>query len=74
MLTRAAIDGHAKLPRLLGVDDMQSRLQVQGRRAALRNLRVRRARDESWRAVAACYEYDNEWQLTSLGTIPECLR
>jgi hypothetical protein len=58
--------------KLLGVDQTQSRLHVEGRHAELWNLRVRTS--TGVRTVGACYAYENKWRLTSLGTTPACPR
>jgi hypothetical protein len=68
----AGINGNSKPAKLLGVDDAHSSLRVEGRHAELWNLRVHSAADETWRTVGACYEYENEWRLTSLGTTLGC--
>jgi hypothetical protein len=73
-LAVTVVNGKATPARLLGVDDTQSSLEVEGRHAELWNLRVRTASDETWRTVGACFEYENEWQLTWLGTTPRCAR
>ena len=74
-LALTGIDCDAKPPRrLLSVDDTQSSLHVQGRRAELWNLRVRTASDETWLTVGARYEYKNVWQLMWLGTTLGCAR
>lgn len=70
-LTIAGIDG--KRVKLLGVDGKQSHLDVDGTHAELWNLRVHTAADHEWLRVGACYEFDQEWKVTSLGTAP-CVR
>jgi hypothetical protein len=76
-VARLVITGkdRSESPALLGgVDDTQSSLNVQGRRAELRNLRIRTAKDPTWRMVDACYEYRKEWRLTSFETTASCSR
>ena len=63
---------NSKPAKLLGVDATQSRLNVDGPHAELWNLRVRTASDKTWRAVGACYEFENEWRVTSLRSTPGC--
>jgi hypothetical protein len=71
-LVLVGLDNDAKPPELLGVDDAQVVVRTTGRRAELSNLRIRTAADESWRSIAACYEYVYEWELTSVGTVAGC--
>lgn len=59
--------------RLEGVDGSESSLRVEGRHAQLLSLRVRIGTERDWRRVGACYELENEWRLTWLGTSPRCL-
>lgn len=68
------IDGSSAPAKLLGVDDAQSSLNVEGGRAELWNLRVLTAADAGWRTVGACYQYANEWRVTSLRATPGCPR
>jgi hypothetical protein len=71
-LVLVGLESDAKPSKLLGVDDAQVRLRADDRHAELWNLRIRTVADETWRSVGACYEYEHEWQLTSLRTTPEC--
>jgi|GEM_PF-3842044 len=73
-LVLVGFDNDAKPSELLGVDDAQVIVRTRGPRAELSNLRIRTAADEAWRAVAACYEYEQEWKLTSVGTAAKCPR
>lgn len=70
-LMLAGIDG--RQIKLLGVDSKQSHLEVEGAQAELWNLRVHTAADQDWLRVGACYEFDGEWKVTSLGAGP-CAR
>jgi hypothetical protein len=65
---------NAKPAKLLNVDETQVTLQANERHAELFNLRIRAGADESWRVVGACYEYEHEWRVTSVGTTLECAR
>lgn len=67
-LMLAGIDG--RKIKLLGVESKQSHLDVDGAHAELWNLRVHTAADSDWLRVGACYEFDGEWKVTSLGTGP----
>lgn len=71
-LVLVGLDSDVKPSTLLGVDDTQVKVRSEGRRAELWNLRIRTAADETWRVVAACYEYKHDWQLVSLGTTLGC--
>lgn len=66
------INTKSKPAKLIDVDHSQSNLHVEGLHAELWNLRVRTAADKTWRTVGACYEYENEWRLTSLRMTPGC--
>jgi hypothetical protein len=66
--------GKAPLARLQGVDDHESSLRVEERRAELSGLRVRIGSDRRWQTVGACYEFDTEWRVTWLGANPRCWR
>lgn len=63
---------NAKPAKLLDVDETQVTLQANERHAELSNLRIRAGTDETWRVVGACYEYDREWRVTSVGTTLKC--
>lgn len=65
-------DAHAHVAKRHEVDDAEARLETLEKRAALSNLRIRTS-TEPWRVVRACYEFEKEWRLTSLGPIAECL-
>jgi hypothetical protein len=65
-------DGNRKLGKLLAVDDTRSSLTIVGRHAELSNLRVRLASDGSWLTLRACYEYENDWHVSSVGATPAC--
>jgi hypothetical protein len=67
-----AVNANSKPEKLLGVDDTQSTLRVEDQHAELWNLHVRTASDGTWHTVGACYEFENEWQLVSLGARPGC--
>ncbi len=71
-LALASVKRNSRPAKLLGVDDTQSSLLIEGGHAELWNLRVRTASDATWRTVGACYAYQNEWRLTSLGTSLGC--
>jgi hypothetical protein len=71
-LVLVGIDGNRKPGKLLEVDDTRSTLTTVGRHAELSKLRVRVASDGSWLTLAACYEYENDWQVSSLGTTTAC--
>jgi hypothetical protein len=62
----AGINRNSRPAKLLGVDDTQTNLHVEGRHAELWDLRIRTASHKTWRTVGACYEYENEWRVTSL--------
>jgi len=68
------LDGNTKPAKLLAVDDTHSHLNIQGRHAQLWNLRVQNASDDDWLTLGACFEYQHEWSLTSLGATPGCAR
>jgi hypothetical protein len=65
---------NVKPAKLLDVDETQVILQASERHAELFNLRIRAGADETWRVVGACYEYDREWRVTSVGTTLKCPR
>lgn len=65
---------NAKPSKLLDVDETQVLLQASERHAELTNLRIRAGSDASWRIVGACYEYEHQWRVTSVGTTLECRR
>lgn len=65
---------NAKPAKLLDVDETQVRLEANARHAELWNLRLRAGADETWRVVGACYEYEHEWRVTSVGTTLKCPR
>lgn len=71
-LVLVGLDSESKPSRLLGVDQTQVRIIAKDRRAELWNLRIRTVADETWRSVGACYEYEHEWRLKSLGTTSGC--
>ncbi len=68
----AGSNSNSRPAKLLGVDDTQTNLYLEGAHAELWNLRIRTASDQTWRTVGACYEYENGWRLTSLGTTLGC--
>jgi len=71
-LVLVGLEGDAKPSKLAGVDDAQVTLRASDKHAELWDLRIRRAPDETWRSVSACYEYEHEWRLVSLRTTPGC--
>lgn len=71
-LVLVGLEGDAKPSKLSGVDDAQVTVRANDKHAELWNLRIRTVADGTWRSVGACYEYEHEWQLTSLRTTPGC--
>jgi hypothetical protein len=71
-LVLVGMAGFDKPPTLTGVDDKQSRLNVHGQHAELSNLRVQTTSSRSWLTLSACYEFETEWRLVSLGTTRGC--
>lgn len=70
-LVLVGIKRHSTPVKVRGVDDTRSNLRVDGSHAELWNLRVQTA-DETWLTVGACYEFEDEWRVTSLGTSVGC--
>jgi len=71
-LVLVGLEGDAQPSKLSGVDDAQVSVRANDKHAELWDLRIRTVTDGSWRSVGACYEYEQEWRLTSLGTTPGC--
>lgn len=71
-LVVGSTDAHARPAKRHEVDDTEARLETLGARAQLSNLRIRTS-TEPWRVVRACYEFEKEWRLTSLGPTADCL-
>jgi hypothetical protein len=69
-LTLEGVNIFARRAKLLGVDDSQSNLRVDGAHAELSSLRVRTDLDARWRTLRACYEFDREWRVVRFGTTP----
>jgi hypothetical protein len=65
---------NAKPSKLVEVDETQVTLEGNERYAELFNLRIRAGADETWRVVGACYQYDREWRVISVGTTLDCPR
>ena len=65
---------NAKPATLLDIDDTQVTLRATERHAELSNLRIRAGADETWRVVGACYAYEHEWRVTSVGSTLACPR
>ena len=71
-LVVSGINSGSKRPELLGFDDTQAHLLLEGPRAELWNLRVHTASTGQWLTFSACFEYETEWRLTSISTSPGC--
>ena len=74
-LVLSGVNGKPRPTKLVAVDSAHISFQLEGRHAALWNLRVRATADDTWMTLGVCYDYDDEhgWIVTSLGMSPGCV-